>query len=603
VTEYSHITNQNTAMKTWICCLVLCLSLTLLFFHATDAFSKTPQTVQILLAEADQCRKGLDQSGETRSRNYWFDCIGLYKNIYVKYPKSDEAAWALYHSARLYTGLFDYSKRFQDLDSALELYRRLAEEYRDHRLADDAQYLIGMIFKINRNDPTQAYVEFLKVEVNFPSGDMVPEAKKRLEEISVTLGDKVNKKKNEDKGKDNGENKEKNKDNPATPYSGLIAVTDIRHWSTPNYTRVVVYLEDSVQYEHHLIKADPDIKKPRRLYLDLKNARVPKEMNSRIEIKDGLLQMARAAQYSSDTVRVVLDMESVDGFNVFKLLDPFRIVLDVHRDKKTENGNNSLASTTKERLRKGIRKSDKPDAKVSLARQLGLSVRRIVIDPGHGGKDPGCQIGDGIKEKDIVLKLAKALASKIRKEMGCEVFLTRSTDVFLTLEQRTAIANMKKADLFISLHINAHQSSDIWGLETYFLNMATDETSMMVAARENATSQKNISDLQTILNELMMNTKINESSRLAHEVQKGMVTLTDTKYKMSKSLGVKQAPFYVLIGAEMPAILVESGFLTNPAERKRLLSNEYYVCIATGICKGIKDYVKGIELVYQGGGG
>jgi N-acetylmuramoyl-L-alanine amidase len=240
---------------------------------------------------------------------------------------------------------------------------------------------------------------------------------------------------------------------------------------------------------------------------------------------------------------------------------------------------------------------------VSLARQLGLSVRRIVIDPGHGGKDPGCQIGDGIKEKDIVLKLAKALASKIREEMGCEVFLTRSTDVFLTLEQRTAIANMKKADLFISLHINAHQDSNIWGLETYFLNMATDETSMMVAARENATSQKNISDLQTILNELMMNTKINESSRLAHEVQKGMVTLTDNKYKMSKSLGVKQAPFYVLIGAEMPAILVESGFLTNPTERKRLLSNEYYVCIATGICKGIKDYVKGIELVYQGGGG
>jgi N-acetylmuramoyl-L-alanine amidase len=594
-------------MKKWICSLVLCLSLTLLFFIATDAFCEASQTAQALLAEADQCRKGLDKSGETKSRNYWFECIGLYKNIYVKYPKTDQAAWALYHSARLYTGLFDYSKRSQDLDSALELYRRLAEEYKDHRLADDAQYLIGMIFNVNRNDPSQAYVEFLKVEVNFPSGDMVPEAKKRLEEISVTLGDKVNKKEDEDKGKDNAENKEENKEkvkeNTASQNSNLIAVTDIRHWSTPNYTRVVVYLEDSVQYEHHLIKADPDVKKPRRLYLDLKNARVPKEINSRIEIKDGLLQMARAAQYSSDTVRVVLDMESVDGFNVFSLLDPFRIVLDVRRDKKTENENKDLASTGKERVRKGIRKSEKPDTKVSLARQLGLSVRRIVIDPGHGGKDPGCQIGDGIKEKDIVLKLAKALASKIRAEMGCEVFLTRSTDIFLSLEQRTAIANMKKADLFVSLHINAHQSSDIWGLETYFLNMATDETSVMVAARENATSQKNISDLQTILNELMMNTKINESSRLAHEVQKGMITLTDTKYKTSKDLGVKQAPFYVLIGAEMPAILVESGFLTNPTERKRLLSNEYYVCIATGICKGIKDYVKGIELVYQGGGG
>jgi N-acetylmuramoyl-L-alanine amidase len=160
---------------------------------------------------------------------------------------------------------------------------------------------------------------------------------------------------------------------------------------------------------------------------------------------------------------------------------------------------------------------------------------------------------------------------------------------------------MKKADLFISLHINAHKNKKIWGLETYFLNMATDERAVMVAARENATSEKNISDLQTILNDLMLNTKIHESSRLAHAVQGGIVSNVDARYKGVRDLGVKQAPFYVLIGAEMPAILVETGFLTNRIERKRLLSKKYHERVAEGITEGINTYIKSIDQVYQGG--
>jgi N-acetylmuramoyl-L-alanine amidase len=189
----------------------------------------------------------------------------------------------------------------------------------------------------------------------------------------------------------------------------------------------------------------------------------------------------------------------------------------------------------------------------------------------------------------------------LKKEIGCEVFLTRKKDTFLSLEQRTAIANMKKADLFISLHVNAHKDPRIHGLETYFLNMATDQQAVMVAARENATSEKNISDLQTILNDLMMNTKIRESSRLAHQVQKGMVGGAKNRYKGIRSLGVKQAPFYVLIGAQMPAVLVEVGFLSNSVERKRLMSKAYQERLADGISKGIKRYIESIDNSYQEG--
>ncbi|RLB25753.1 MAG: N-acetylmuramoyl-L-alanine amidase, partial [Deltaproteobacteria bacterium] len=141
----------------------------------------------------------------------------------------------------------------------------------------------------------------------------------------------------------------------------------------------------------------------------------------------------------------------------------------------------------------------------------------------------------------------------------------------------------------------------VHGIETYYLNMATDERAVLVAARENATTQKNISDLQAILNDLLLNTKIHESSRLAHEIQKGMTSELRRRYRNIRSLGVKQAPFYVLIGAQMPSVLIETGFLTNPTERKRLLSPTYEARLAEGIAKGIKSYIDSINLVYQGG--
>jgi N-acetylmuramoyl-L-alanine amidase len=552
-----------------------------------DGFCKTKAGPATLLTRADKCREALDKSSKKRKyRNNWLKCIGLYKKVYKVYPKSNQAAWALYHSGNLYTGLYRYSGRSKDLNEALALYRSLAGKHKKHSLADDAQYKIGEIYYKSRKDPAQAYVEFLKVEVNFPSGDMRPKAKKMLARLSVTLS-----KKDEKKGQGIA----------SSSKSKRVPVKDIRYWSTPNYTRVVIDAQGPVKYTHHLLKADPGHKKPRRLYLDLKNARVPKNIDSVVPIKDDLLRMARAGQYTKNTVRVVLDIEKIGGYNVFHLYDPFRIVVDVRRFKKGATRIRPELASKKRGVRKGIRKEKKPAKTVSLARQLGLNVKRIVIDPGHGGKDPGCRVGGRYKEKNITLKIARFLAEKLRKKLGCEVFLTRNKDMSLSLERRTAIANMKKADLFISLHVNAHRDRRIHGLETYFLNMATDERAVMVAARENATSEKNISDLQTILNDLMLNTKINESSRLAHNVQKGMVANTKKAYKRIKSLGVKQAPFYVLIGAQMPAILVEVGFLSNSTERKRLLSAKYQQRVAEGIYSGISSYIRSIDKAYQGG--
>ncbi len=550
---------------------------------------KTPKKASELLEKAGRSKKALFGSAKKKRYHHnWIKCAAQYEVVYDRYPKSPSAAPALYQAADLYTRLYKYSNKNKDLDTAIALYQKLVTEHGNHFLADDAQYKIGEIYYRIKNDPSQAYVEFLKVDVRFPKGDMRPRAKKMLDKLAVTLNRKME--------------RENGAEGPAIEKHRAM-VKNIRYWSTPNYTRVVIDVKSPVKYEHHLLKADPGHKKPRRLYLDLHNARVSRRIDSVIPIKDDLLQKARAGQYTENTVRVVLDTEKLVGYNVFHLYDPFRIVVDVRgfEKRKTKVPQKPVRSAKKRKVRRGIKKTEKPDPTISLARQLGLNVNRIVIDPGHGGKDSGCKAHRKYKEKNITLALAKRLANRLKREIGCEVFLTRDKDVFLSLEQRTAIANMKKADLFISLHVNAHKDGRIHGLETYFLNMATDQRAVMVAARENATSEKSISDLQTILNDLMMNTKIRESSRLAHQVQKGIVGSAKKRYKGIRSLGVKQAPFYVLIGAQMPAVLVEVGFLSNRTERKRLMNKAYQERLAVGICDGIKCYIESIDSSYQGG--
>ena len=546
--------------------------------------SSSSNSAARLFKQAQDCSKGLYQSSKKRKyRHYWERCITRYERVYKGFPDTNEAVRAMYKAGKLWTDLSRYSGKSSDLDRAIKLYRDLVKRYKDHSLADDAQYKLGEIFYKHRKDSRQAYVEFLKVEVKFPKGDMRARASDMLNKLERILGKKR-------------AAQEKEKAKAKAKLQQMVLVKDIRHWSTPTYTRVVIDLGDQVKYKGHLLKKDPDLKKPRRLYVDLRNAWINKDIETSIPIKDELLRMARAGQYKKDTVRVVLDIDNMVGYKIFHLFDPFRIVIDV-KGKERKPAEMVLAKKPP----KEKKEKEETQKELSLAKQLGLGVGRIIIDAGHGGKDPGAVGRNGIREKDIVLKLAGILAGKVRDELHCQPVLTRRTDVFLPLEKRTAIANIKKADLFISLHVNAHKYSKVQGLETYFLNIALDEDSMNLAAKENATSTKNISDLQVILNDLMLNTKINESSRLAEFVHGGLMGELRGRYKNVENRGVKQAPFYVLIGAEMPAVLVEIGYITNPLENKRLRSEAYLKRVASGIVKGIRSYIKDMETTYKGG--
>ena len=217
-------------------------------------------------------------------------------------------------------------------------------------------------------------------------------------------------------------------------------------------------------------------------------------------------------------------------------------------------------------------------------------ISRIIIDPGHGGKDPGAIGPAGEKEKDITLAVSKELAARLHED-GYEILLTRKDDTFIPLEKRTAFANKKKADLFISVHVNANDKVSLRGVETYFLNLTTDASALKVAERENAIASKSMSDLQFIIKDLTLNARINESSRFASSIQKSIISSLGKAGHSNKDHGVKQAPFYVLMGAQMPSILIETGFITNATESKLLQKKSYQNSIIKGIISGINLYV------------
>jgi len=234
------------------------------------------------------------------------------------------------------------------------------------------------------------------------------------------------------------------------------------------------------------------------------------------------------------------------------------------------------------------------DGKFSLARQLGLGVSRIVIDAGHGGHDPGAQ-STGINESEVTLDLALRLSRLLEKHPGMEVVMTRETDVFIPLEERTAIANRQGADLFLSIHANASRNSTARGIETYFLNFASTPEASAVAARENSASARAMHNLPDIVRAIALNNKIDESRDFADMVQRSMVRRLATRNKQVRDLGVKQAPFVVLIGAAMPSVLAEVSFVTNKQEGQLLKTGAYRQQIAEALFDAVVRYQQSLK--------
>lgn len=542
-----------------------------------------------------------------RDRNNWLGGIRNFRRIYLADQKSDLAPSCLYMMARMYRRMYQQFKLAIDIDEAINYFVDIASIFPESKLADDALFTIADIELTDKGNPAQAAKYYQKVIKRFPKGDKRAQAASQLQELA---------------GKHDIKLPEVMLNSQAA--RNLVNILPIQHWSSNSYTRVVIRTSAPVNYSASLLEKNNN--QPRRLYIDFKQSYMSAKFRSPVPIQDGFLKQVRPGQFNDTTVRVVLDIESISDYKIFSLKDPFRVIVDVHGAKKNQEATAvgiekpaarpaqktelpiirpEIISNVEQKIlitlkdRKKVKPSATSDPRelsadkgsLSLAQQLGLGVRRIVIDPGHGGRDPGA-MAFGLKEKNIVLNVAHRTAEVLKNKHNYEVLLTRDSDTFLSLEERTAIANTKNADLFVSIHVNAHPQKSAKGVETFYLNLATNAEAMRVAARENATSTHNISELQDILSDLMQNAKIKESSQLAEFVQTSLVTgLQQHKYS-TKNLGVKQAPFYVLIGAEMPAVLAEISFITNPGEAKLLADDNYLQSIAEQIAAGVVTFIE-----------
>ncbi|MCC6857723.1 MAG: N-acetylmuramoyl-L-alanine amidase [Bryobacterales bacterium] len=231
----------------------------------------------------------------------------------------------------------------------------------------------------------------------------------------------------------------------------------------------------------------------------------------------------------------------------------------------------------------------------SLIRTLGLKINRVVIDPGHGGHDQGTEGATGLLEKDLVLDIGKRLGELIEKRLGAEVIYTRTDDTFIPLHERTALANERKADLFLSLHANSSRARSVAGVETYYLNFTESKEALDVAARENATSQQSIHELRDLIQKITLHDKAQESREFARHVQSAVYSASARANRNVQNRGVRNAPFVVLIGAVMPSVLVEVGFLSNPREEALLKRGDHRQRVAEALYRGVTRYVESLS--------
>jgi N-acetylmuramoyl-L-alanine amidase len=387
----------------------------------------------------------------------------------------------------------------------------------------------------------------------------------------------------------------------------LISVENIRYWEASNSVRVVVDVAGSVKFKQG------EAHSPDRVFVDISPARLnPALIGKDWPVESGLLQKIRVGQYDGSTVRVVLDLGTMRKVTSFLLTDPNRLIIDALGDPPpappllpapspasptaTASAPPKKEVTATEIKAPAPKPADEPKLVVtpakptnrgnqSLVRSLGLKVSRVVIDAGHGGHDTGSIGPTGFAEKDLVLDVAKRLKFLVESEIGAEVVMTREDDTFIPLEARTAIANQQEADLFISIHANSSKTRTVRGVETYFLGLTTARDALETAARENAASERSIHDLQDVVKKIMTQDKVDESRELARHIQNAMSRPQD-----GANRGVRQAHFVVLIGANMPSVLAEINFITNPQEERLLKTPKGRQQIAESLLTGVKSY-------------
>lgn len=577
-------------------CLALFTAYAILLVFAAESYPSYDTDAGHKYAVARQRVSELKKSKKRqRYRSYWMDCIRTFEMVEKKYPRSSSAGEACVDRAGLYLDLYGISRHSRDKKQSLKTYASCQAAYPKHGRAPEALFRMIEIHLDHDRDPVSAAHISARLAREYPESEWTARAKKRL-------GPAAQKTPSEFRNVPAAQRKGPGRTRLSAAPRPLGTVSSIRQFSSESYTRIVIDLDRPMRtFEAHELKA------PDRLVFDLLGARMGESLSKDpLVLNNGILRQVRSSQYSPDTVRVVLDLASIKSYSAFPLSDPARLVIDVNGVAEAGKEQPGEAAASMVPAPPALSAAPPPapkeagksgeDAKPSLSQQLGLKIRNIAIDAGHGGRDPGAIGKSGLKEKNITLDIAKRLAVLVKEKLDYNVILTRDRDVFIPLEDRPAIARTKGADLFVSVHVNASRKRNTRGIETYIQGLnATDRDAMSTAARENSTTTKNLSqldsELEKILKGLSMGSNDEDSLHLAHAVQGSLVNSIKPVQGHVANLGVKRAFFYVLINTEMPSILAEVGFISNQEEERLLRKEAYRQKIAEALFQGIKRYV------------
>ena len=702
--------------------------------HHSDAWARER------FANAERMREALNgRPPADRTRHDYQRVLNAYRSIYLGAPASTKADPSVVAVAET---LVEMGRHFDDdkiLNEAIEQYKFLRREYPGSKYRFDGLFTIGEIYKDDLNDPEAARSTFQEFLHRYPHNRLADGARAAIAELNVEMnrqaqaekaaahkvaGEKKQPEKSGHNNKDTREagdgsvsESESGKNESSESRSGrLPRVTGIRHWSTPDYTRVAIDVESEVKFFSQRIDS------PARIFFDLRDTKLASTLVGKsFDVDDGFLKKVRVAQFAPGRTRVVLEVDNLSDYEAFLLPNPYRLIIDIHgrngrakqlKDKgkdaeetasaPVDGAETSKASTdasddaaalsgssvankksTTSVVKKIVEADDddeeagaapvevtkrsvpgvkrgashtqnavaakKPAASDldsdpdtsdlsasalrgdvegprpkstrtlasgksgsasdldihearptaggdrSLIRALGLKIGKIVIDPGHGGHDTGTIGPNGLEEKELVLDVGRRLGKLLETRLGAEVVYTRKDDTFIPLETRTAVANQARADLFVSIHANSSRDPDARGVETYYLNFTSSPEALEVAARENAVSEKSIYELQDLVKKIALKEKIEESREFAGDVEQSLHSGLAAKSPAIRDRGVKKAPFIVLIGANMPSILAEVSFVSNPTDEHRLATGEYRQRIAESLYRGIAKYVNGLS--------
>jgi N-acetylmuramoyl-L-alanine amidase len=543
-------------------------------------------------SKARSCYGRVKKNAEAE-RSDWIRCIALFEKVYDVSPGSSDGARALYSAARLRRESYAKYGERNDLLIAIKTYNRVIKDYPKNALADDSLYQVGVLRLNPLKEKDKARRAFTYLIDNYPQSDMVPKAQKMLDSI--------------------GGRSAKSKPLAASVTTSAVA--------SPT-ARATVSQGDSLAAAMASGKAiDPFANEPAGAFDHATLTGIDVESNSNSTIVR--LKLNRQAAYAMKFTDVGRRTGSPPVLELFvsyvdltkglgKKYEVLSSYLRKFKVKKQLLGSGlSLAFTMEPGSEYDVKSIDNDifvtfgKVGVPLAAPAARPVKsdgaskakksgplRVVIDPGHGGEDSGAIGPRGTKEKDIVLKIAKGLARELNKKKGVKVYLTRTRDKSLTLDQRNEFARKKKADIFISVHVNASRKRDSRGIETYYLNNATDKAAARLANQENKASGKKLSDVEHILSTMLQNYDAAESAQLAKDIQKSMMGRMSGRYPNVVDRGVRSALFYVLVGAKCPAVLLETSFISNPLEERRLSLTHYRDHLAIGAAQGVTEYLK-----------